>query len=71
MPGLGSALGVSGIPPIGRQFLLTAPVGMEPAFVVMPAGRLFRRKPVVADEHQFDVVEAHIGAIPVIAIVRG
>ena len=52
-------------------FLLAAAVGVIPALVVLPVGRLERRPGVVPFDHQFDVLETHVGPVPVPRLRRG
>jgi hypothetical protein len=49
--------------------LFAAAVPVEPALVVLAARRLHRRPVVVALHHQLDVLEAHVGAGPVLRLV--
>ena len=69
MPGLGRALGVAGILAVKRILLIPAPVAVEPALIVLSSRRFLRQEPVVSDQHEFDALKAHIGAVPVLSVV--
>ena len=45
--------------------MLTLPVGVVPALVVLPFGREHGRKVVMPFEHQLDMAKAHVRAVPV------
>ena len=62
-------LGVAAVLPVGGVLLVAATVGKEPALIMLAAWRLFGKKPVMAEKHHLDMLEPHIGAIPVVTIL--
>ena len=65
MPGLRRVMGITAIFPVERLFFIAASVAVKKPLEVLAARWLFRCKPVVANQHQFDVLKAHIGPVPI------
>ena len=63
------ALGVATVALVGGVLLMAAAVCKVPAFVMLTAWRFFGKEPVMSQKHHFNMVETHIGAIPVLAIL--
>ena len=68
VPCLRGALCVPAIGPHRLHLFIAAPVGMKPALIMLPGGRLFGSPPIVPDQHQFNVLKPHVGAVPRIGI---
>ena len=61
-----ASLCIAAVLAIERVLFVAAPIGIEPALDNAGLrGGFLRQKPVVPDQHHFDVLEPHVGAIPV------
>ena len=70
MPGLRGAMCVARVLPVELDLLVTLPVRMKPSFIVLAGGRFLGREPVVAHQHDLEMLEAHVGSEPVRPVGR-